>query len=179
MGSEKQMSNTENVVLEVAKEIRESESEKGILTLTTGVRIRYHPINPSVFTEVLAKMKPPRPPKVFIESKGKEEDNPLDPTYLAEMDNWQGERANALMETFALFGCELVDGLPKDEGWLKRLRILERLGRLDLSAYDLTDELDLSFLYIKNVAFGPDDWSAVFRAFNVTSEGVEASSAGF
>jgi hypothetical protein len=159
--------------------MRQTKDDDGALTLSTGVRIIYVPVNPAVFTEVLSKMDPPRPPMVFIESKGREEQNPLDPTYLAEMDNYQGERANAIMETFALFGVELVEDLPQDDTWLKRLKVLDRLGRLDLSNYDLDDELDLRFLYVKNIAFGPDDWGAVFKAFNVTQEGVATARDGF
>lgn len=165
--------------LEVAKEMRDAEKQDGVFTLTTGIRIRYTDLNPAIFTEILSKMRPPKPPKVFIENKGRMEDNPLDPTYLGEMDNWQGERANALMETFALLGVELVDGLPEDRIWLKKLQMLERLGRLDLSVYDLDDEMDLTFLFIKNVAFGPEDWGAVFKAFNVTKEGISVAEEGF
>jgi hypothetical protein len=165
--------------LDVIKEIRDREDSDGVLTLTTGVRIRYIPVNPATFTEILAAMKPPKPPEVWLETKGRFELNPADPTYLGEMDNWQGDRATAMMDAFALLGCELVDGMPEDDSWLKKLKMLERMGRLDLSKYDLDDEMDLTFLYIKNVAFGPEDWGAVFRAFNVTSEGVESANAGF
>jgi hypothetical protein len=169
----------ENQVLTAAKEIRDREDDDGILTLTTGVRVRYIPVNPATFTEILSSIKPPKPPDVWMETKGRYEPNPMDPTYVGEMDNWQGDRATAMMDAFALLGVELVDGIPEDGVWMKKLKMLERLGRLDLSKFDLEDEMDLQFLYTKNVAFGPEDWGSVFRAFNMTKEGVESAQSGF
>ena len=179
MSEEATTKTTKTDALTAVKEIRDREDADGVLTLTTGVRVRYIPVNPATFTEILATMKPPKPPEVWLETKGRFELNPLDPTYLGEMDNWQGDRATAMMDAFALLGVELVDGMPEDTGWLKKLLMLQRLGRLDLSNFDLEDDMDLAFLYIKNVAFGPEDWGAVFRAFNVTKEGVEGAQAGF
>ena len=169
----------ENAALQVTKDLRDQVDDDGALTLTTGVRVRYIPVNPATFTEILASIKPPKVPEVFIESKGRYDPNPADPTYLGEMDNWQGERASAMMDAFALLGVELLDGLPEGKVWLKRLQMLERLGRLDLSKFDLDDDMDLHFLYIKNIAFGPADWGAVFRAFNVTEDGVNQARDGF
>lgn len=171
---------TTQVILEVAKEEQDADADrtedgKRIFTLSTGVRITMNPVNPAVITEILARIQPPEIPEVWIETKGRKEKNPLDPGYLAKMELWAGERANAIMEAFVLTGVELLDGLPEDTTWLRRLQMLERHGRLDLSIYDLDDDFDLAFLYAKNVAMGPRDWEGVFSAFNVTPSGVRTA----
>jgi hypothetical protein len=155
-----------------AAEQEDVQSGERAYDLSTGVRVHLRTVNPSVITEVMSRIAPPDVPEVFIESKGRTEKNPMDPTYLGQMEVWEGLRATAMMDTFVLNGLDLIDGLPEDASWLKELKLLERLGHLDLSVYDLDDEFDLKFLYLKNVAMGADDWGAVFRAFNVTQKGI-------
>lgn len=113
-----------------------------------GVKIRIESVPPSLLDDVTSKIKDPLPPMVMIESKGREEPNPSDPKYLQELAEAEDARNRAIMDTLVLFGVELVDGMPEDDKWLKKVRYLEKLDRIDLSAFDLEDdELDREFLY--------------------------------
>lgn len=112
-----------------------------------GVKIRIESVPPSLLDDVTSKITDPLPPMIMIESKGREEPNPSDPKYLQELAEAEDARNRAIMDALVLFGVELVDGMPEDDGWLKKVKYLERRGSLDLSEFDLKDELDKEFLF--------------------------------
>ena len=74
---------------------------------------------------------------------------------------------------------ELVDPLPEGDGWLKRLKLLERRGGLDLSGYDLDDEIDREFLYKKFVAVGSEDLAEIGKLSGISREAVRAAEDSF
>jgi len=99
----------------------------------------------------------PPVPVVWIEAKEREEENPNDPRYIEAVEEVQRKRADAIFDALCTFGVELVDGLPEDEKWIKRLKLLERRGSLNLSGFDLNDDFDLEFLYKRYVAVAGTD----------------------
>jgi hypothetical protein len=50
-----------------------------------------------------------------------------------------------------MFGIDLPDGVPPTEKWLPKLEFLEKRGQVDLSSYDLSDPLELEFVFKKYV----------------------------
>lgn len=166
--------NKKNPALAVAKE-----QTDGVATFSTGVRVRFTAINPATIAEVVARVKEPEVPVWHNEAKGRDEPNPNDPSYLRAVERADEARGIATMDAMALFGFELVDGLPEDDGWLKNLRMLERLGHMDLSTFDLDDDWDKEFLYRKHVAMETDDWTLLMSRVGVTPEGVTHAEDGF
>lgn len=148
-------------VKDKAKEMVEAEAgpelPQGIVELSTGVRVRLHPVSSHLVDDLKQAVEDPPVPMVFIEAKGREEENPTDPQYLADVERANQKRGEAVLDAVYLFGIELVDGLPEDDVWLKRLRWLEKRERISLDGFDLEDDFDLDFLYKKYVAVAGAD----------------------
>jgi len=60
------------------------------------------------------------------------------------------EQGGVILDNFALFGYEILE-MPADDRWLKKLKLLQRKGYIDLTDYDLEDEVDREFLFIRYV----------------------------
>lgn len=173
------MSNNQSPALEVAKEQR-NEQEGRVVVLSTGVRVRLRAVNAATISEVTSRIKDPEVPRWYNEKEKREEENPNHPAYLSAIDRANQERANAMFDALALFGVELEDdAVLETDGWMNELRLLERLGRLDLSKFDLSDPLDRRFLYVKHVAMGTEDWAKLMRLAGISSEAVAEARRSF
>lgn len=137
--------NGSNPALSVAKDAKGTSNEP--IVLPGGARINIMPVSATLLDEVSSRVVDPSPPMVYIESKDREEPNPLDPMYIKELERNERRRNVAAMDIMAMFGIELVDGVPNDDRWLRKLQFAEKRGHIDLSDYDLEDEFDLEFLY--------------------------------
>lgn len=162
----------------VAKAQRKVNADE-IVVLSTGVRARISPVTATLVDAVQAKIIDPDPPMVFIDEKGREEPNPSDSKYLKAMERAQVDRVVAAMDAMAMFGVELVDGLPADESWVKKLRLLERLGTLDLSDLDLDDPIEREFAYKRYFALAPQDIALVASATGLNEADIDVAEATF
>ena len=148
-------------VKDKAKEIAQADAgpqlPEGVVELSTGVRVRLHPVSSHLVDDLKGAIEDPPVPVVFIEAKGREEENPNDPAYLQAIERANQKRGEAVLDAIYLFGVELADGLPEDDAWLRRLRMLEKRGHLSLDGFDLQDEFDLEFLFKKYVAVAGAD----------------------
>jgi hypothetical protein len=130
---------------------------ESIVTLSTGVRVRLKAVSSTLVEEIKAAVPMPEVPKVWIADKEREEENPNDPRYVEAVERAMMARADATLDALILFGVELLDGLPEDDGWVQNLKMLERLGHLDLGRFDLKDEFDRTFCYKRYVAVAGAD----------------------
>jgi hypothetical protein len=144
------------LIKEEAKRLARGQGDD-IFALSTGVRVRLRPVSSSLVEEMKGAIKMPDVPVVWIEAKEREEENPNDPRYIQAVEEANSKRADAIFDALVTFGVELVDGLPEDETWIKKLKLLERRGKLDLSGFDLNDDFDLEFLYKRYVAVAGAD----------------------
>lgn len=149
------------------------------ITLSTGVRARFKPVPSMLIDELRLQIKDPPVPTQMVEGRDHPVENPLDPDYVAARLEANRQRGAGAIEVMALFGVELVDGVPPDEEWLPQLRFLEKRGRLDLSGYDLEDTLERQFVYKKYVALANDDWTILGRMMGIQTEDVEQAQANF
>ena len=172
------MTTKKNQPAAIAVAKKQRDQGDGTVTLSTGVRVRLVPVNPATIAEVVAYVKDPPVPVWYNEARDRDEPNPLDPAYQRALVLADQERGVASMDALALMGVELADGLPEDKSWLTKLKILSRQGHLDLSAFDLDDEIELKYLYVKHIAIGETDWAMLFRNLSLGEEGVKAA-AGF
>jgi hypothetical protein len=152
---------TDKAVINEAKRIARGQGESEIITLSTGVVVRLKPVSSSLVEQVRSAIPMPEVPVVFIKEKEREEENPNDPHYINEVEEVNRKRSEAILDALCIFGIELVDGLPEDDAWLKKLQKLEQRGGLDLSGFDLEDEFDRDLLYKRCVAVAGDDLSIV------------------
>lgn len=148
-------------VKETAKRIARGQGEEDVFTLSTGVRVRLHPVSSSLVEEMRTSVPMPEVPVVYIEAKDREEENPNDPKYIEDVQSAELRRNDAMFDALCMFGVELEDGLPEDGLWLRKLRLLEKRGRLDLSGFDLNDDFDLEFVYKRYVAVAGADLQVI------------------
>jgi hypothetical protein len=157
---------------------QEREPDERIFTVS-GVRVRLHPVSAALITDVTARIKDPKIPSWYNKDKEREEPNPDDPEYLAALEETVSRRGMAAMDAMAMFGVELIDGLPADERWLDTLKQMERRGLLDLSIYDLGDPVEQEFLYKRYVLVTNDVLLKVGRMSGVSADGVVRQEAAF
>ena len=161
----------------VAKEKRERGGP--VRELANGHPARFVPVPQSVIQAALALQPEPRVPMWYNPDKEREEPNPNHPDYLEAVERYEREQYGITFDCYAMFGVELVGGLPEDDGWLKKLKLMQRLGRLDLSAYDLEDDIDLEFVYKRHFAMGNEDYVAVGLISGINPEEVRRAARGF
>lgn len=148
--------NDKALVKEEAKRLARGRGEDEF-TLSTGVVVKLRPVSASLVEDIRNAIKMPEVPVVYIEAKDREEENPNDPRYVAAIEEANAKRGIATLDALVTFGVELVEGLPEDESWLKNLKRLEKMGVLDLSGFDLSDDFDLEFLYKRYIAIAGAD----------------------
>lgn len=143
--------------------------------LSTGVRARIVPVAASLIEEVTRRVEDPEVPIWHDPDRDKDIPNPDHPVYLRELEEARRQRGEAAMEAMILFGVELIDGLPEDDGWLDKLKFLDKRGMLDLSGYDLDDPLDKEFVYKRYIAVGSADFIRIGRESGLSEEGIRAA----
>jgi hypothetical protein len=167
-----------NPAVEVAKSLATREKET-IIETQYGASLRVVPVSPSLLDEVSSRIKDPQVPMWHNPDKDRDEPNPNDPNYLAEIEEAKRKRGVAMIDAMVMFGAELVGGLPNDDRWLKKLQFLAKRGQLDLEGYDLSDELDLEFLFKRFIALDNEALMEVTKASGMVSEEVTQAEATF
>lgn len=157
----------------------EKDERTRVITLSTGHKARLMPVATSLLESVTSQIKDPEVPMWFNESKEREEPNPHDPNYLRAVQETTTKRGTAFMDALILFGVELVDGLPEDDTWLKKLHLLEKMGQIDLGDIDLSDPIALEFAYKKFVVVSAEDYDKLTALSGVTEQGVAAQAETF
>jgi hypothetical protein len=152
---------SDNPVVEVAR--KQGGTSDGIHTLSTGVRVRVKPVPPALVNDVMLRVKVPQVPDVWNEKKGRAEPNPLDPGHIAALAYYDQERGAAALDAVAMFGLELVDGMPEDTTWV------HKLGLLGIDVGD--DPIAQEFYYKKYIALG-NDLDQLQQVMGVTAEDV-------
>ena len=143
--------NKSNPALKVAKQ-QQRESQE--VVLSTGIRAILVPVASNAIQEAVAEVIMPQVPTQEIEGRSQPVENPNHPDYIVALEKAKQEQAQAALDICIVLGVELIDGLPEDDKWLKKLQWLAKRNRISLDGYDLEDEMDIEFLYKKHVATG-------------------------
>ncbi len=159
-------------VVAVAKERRGNEDEGGIVTMSSGVRVRLVAVAPSLIDEAMARVPDPEVPIWIDPDKDREVPNPNDPAYLRACADAIKTRARASTDALIMFGVELEDGVPKDDTWLKKLL---RLGH----EVNPKDPIDVEFAYKKYMVVQLDDYGLLGRRSGIIEEDVDAQAKSF
>jgi len=150
-----------------------------VRTLSTGVRALVRPVSARLITETISSVPKPAIPMWHDPDRDRDVPNPDDPTYIRALEERQEQQGVASFDAMVMFGIELVDGVPDDDGWIKRLRLMEKLGHLDLSDFDLDDELEREFAYKRYVAVSAADMDLLQSASGVTEEEIAIATESF
>lgn len=115
---------------EVAAAVSEGKSvgrEK--VELSNGIVLKLRPVPPFAMREAALRIKPPKPPIVLIEEKGREEPNPNDPDYIEALDQFAQDQAEAISNILILLGTS-VESVPpdmcrpEDDDWIDVFNVL-------------------------------------------------------
>lgn len=105
--------------------------------LTNGIVLRLKPVPPLLIQAVNNEFAPVAVPTVFLEDKGRKEENPNDPTYLKSVEE-QEERQNlAIQDLVFAVGTEVIsvpDGYfkPEEDGWIASVEFANKITGGDL-----------------------------------------------
>lgn len=171
------MSNSKRAAIEVSKE-READGLEVVVSLPYGVTGKIIPVPPQLVEEVTSRIKDPEIPVWHNEDKGRDEPNPSDPVYLEGIAEASRLRGIASIDAMALFGLD-IDAMPVDEAWLKKLKYMEKRDLIDLSSYDLDDEVELEFVFKRFIALNNIVLQKIIEASGISPEEVEAAEASF
>ena len=150
-------------------------------TLVNGIVLKIKAVPPLLVNRAQSLIERPKPPVVFLEEKGREEENPNHPDYIAAVLKYREELSMVSAKICFLIGTSIKtipegwEG-PEGETWVANLEIAgipagenERERYLNwLQCYAMTSEMDIT-----GVLF------AVSRASGVTEEEVRAAAESF
>lgn len=165
--------------VESAKDIRERENGNDVDTLKDGVRVRFVGVSATLLDEVTSRVKDPEIPMFYDEERKRNIPNESDPSYLRALQEAERQRGVAAMDAMILFGIEIIDGVPQSDGWLPKLKRLEKMGRLDLSGYDIEDPIDIEFLYKRYILGDANVLAKIGKVSGVAGEEIARAEKSF
>jgi hypothetical protein len=90
-----------------------SQTDPSIFKAANGLELKMKRVSAMILAEANRKLVPPRPPKVFIDEKGREEENPNDPNYVLELQHFDYDRGMLAAKVYYGLGTA-VHKLPRD-----------------------------------------------------------------
>jgi len=163
-----------NPVVAVAQKIGSKGKDDGITTLSTGYRARLIPVSASLIDQVTAQVKDPDIPMWHNDDKDVDEPNPNHPDYIKALEGKGRERGMAAMDAIIMFGVDLLDPIPEDNIWIKKLQILGI--SLDI---DVDDPIEREFAFKKYVAVAAEDVSFVAQKSGMSGEDLDEAERTF
>lgn len=139
----------EKAVIETARDLAEEEQDD--LLEVEGYVIKVKAIPVAIISDVTSRIPEPEIPVWHNPEMERDEQNPNDPAYLKAKEEVDRKRGEAMIDATIMFGIELRDGTPPTEEWLPKLKFMEKRGQIDLSGYNLSDELELEFVFKRYV----------------------------
>ncbi len=165
---------SKNPVISTAKEVSQN-GAGNIITLSDGRRAKLLPVSSTLIDAVTNKIKDPEVPMWFDEDKQRESPNPADPDYNRALEEAGRKRGLAALDALAMFGIELLDGVPEDRTWIKKLKILH----VDLDEYNLDDEMEVEFLYKRFFVANNDVIQKLSEVSGINPDEIQAAEATF
>jgi hypothetical protein len=170
------MTKKKSVAVDVAVEQEHSLVDE-VVVLSTGIRARIVPVAATLIDEIGARIPDPPIPTQNID--GKEHENPMHPEYRQALRDARNARTTATLDAFVMFGVDLVDGVPEDDGWVEKIRFMEKRGMIDLSVYDLTSDLEREFVFKRFIAVASKDMTKIGVSSGVLSADIERAMDSF
>jgi hypothetical protein len=166
--------------VQVAKEHEQQDGTRpGRIVERWGVRARLVQVPEGVLEDAERRIKDPDMPIIKDEAEGTEYENPNDPAYLRGLDEANTLRGIAGIEAMCLFGVELLDGLPQQDTWRKKLQYMEKRGHIDLSWVDWDDPMEVEFVFIRYAFLTMDHVTYLGTISRMTQEELKRAEASF
>lgn len=93
--------------------------QDGIFTASTGLQLKLKKVSRMIILDATRKLAIPQPPRQFIESKGREEENPADPAYQTAYNSYMYDIGMIGYATYFILGTvpvSMPDDLEPSEG---------------------------------------------------------------
>ena len=173
------MTDVTHPVVELAKERKQNIAPNEFKV--DGVTICMRGVPSGTVQDAMAKVKPPPVPTWYNEDKGREEENPNDPSYLQALEDLKSEKALAATEAVIMFGMDIDQGTwpPENDVWLKKLKLAHKRGLLDLSWVDWDDMIDQQFLFLKHRAMTNERYLQLSAMSGMNQEAMVEAIASF
>jgi hypothetical protein len=159
-------------------------AQSDTFTSSTGIVFKLSKVNNLTIVEAGKKLKAPKIPVMFIEDKGRDEENPNHPEYVDALRDFQMEQGMLLVNTYLAFGTKIISSaLPDDKKPIDDTEWSDDLKEtLDI---DIPIKGKARYLrWLKFHLLGDEDMNALARAVmqfsgRVTQEDVATAEANF
>ena len=156
--------------------------DDGLIHLSTGVALAPKRVTPFLFQSITLQFKDPAVPVVWIESKKRDEPNPMHPDYLKAKEETEMMRSMALIDAVIALGTKLVSfpadfPAPDSEDWLDDLEAAEI--KIDRNNSRLRYRTWVKFVAAPSVDDVQLIISKVLNTIGVSEEMVAAATANF
>lgn len=108
-GSVNGVSKADDVDLDRVEAVAPGAPQSNLFTSSDGLRFQLYKVNPHLIVEAGRQLREPPIPVVFIEDKGRSEENPNDPDYQTALQEFQLERGLLVVNTHLAFGTKLLN----------------------------------------------------------------------
>jgi hypothetical protein len=136
-----------NETIETARELEEQDD----LWEIDGYVFQPKAIPVAIISDVTNRIPEPNVPVWHNPEMDRDEENPNDPAYLRAKEEVDRKRGEAMIDATVMFGIGLPDGVPPTDKWLPKLKFMEKLGQINLSSYNLNDDLEREFVFKKYI----------------------------
>lgn len=158
----------------------EAQINSEVVVLENGVELNVRRISPIIYADMVKKYKKPQPPIVFVESKGRKEENPSDPTYIEALNEWEAMISTTMIDSSIVAGTSVKhvpDGILKHDSE-------DTIDMLNVMGVDTSSKNTVYLHWVKYIAaVGDDDisniLSAVARKSGVAEDDVQTASTMF
>lgn len=168
-----------NPVVGLAKERQQAATPHEFVV--DGVCIRLVGVPSGTIQDAIARVQIPDVPLWHNPDKGRDEPNPNDPGYIKALERHGQEQGRVATEAMIMFGCEIDPDTwpPQRDTWLKKLKLAQRIGLLDLSWVDWDEEIDLQFLFLKHHAVDSERLVQIGMMAGLSQEAIAQARASF
>lgn len=101
--------------------------------LSNGIILNIKPVPPLLLQAVNNEFVYPTPPKIFLEDKGREEENPNDPKYLLELEKFEEAHNTAIQDLIFAVGTSVKSVpsgyfKPEEDGWVAQIEFAGKIA---------------------------------------------------
>lgn len=106
-------------------------TDPSIFVASNGLRFKLRRVSKMVMLDAARRLQAPKPPRTFMEEKGREEENPADPNYLAALRDYRYDTGMLAVSTYFILGTRVEGELPPGvepvttEGWVDELKSVD------------------------------------------------------
>lgn len=126
-------------------------------TLSNGIILALKPVPPLLIQAISQEFEQPAPPKVWMEEKGRDEENPNDPEYAKLIEKLEEEQNQAVNDLLLGVGTSIKfvpEGFfrPEEDGWVQKVKFAASIAHKELEIEE-ADEIKRYLCWLRFYAF--------------------------